>query len=154
MQAASRASITRHLCSFICKAKVFINRTPPPALTLKKVPGGTEPRVGAAGGSGAGGPRWGCGHRDRPEGLRRCFAGSCRVKVSLFSAKSGCGTAVTPQRHACAAASGLQGRRGKASWKGPRPMVRSALGVSLREPQELGYIFVPFRKLCEPGIYF
>lgn len=90
----------------------------------------------------------------RPAGGAPAFlGGSCRVKVSLFSAKRGwsCGH---PSKARLCCGGDRQGRLGKASWKGPHPLAGHVSGGSQREPQELGYIFMPFPKPWAPAIYF
>lgn len=93
MQSAARASIMRHLCSFICKAKVFINREKneesPGEQSQGCVCGGGE--WGKGPGEEGRGPGDPAGAAGRGTGRRGSgvSGGSCRVKVSLFSVKRG-----------------------------------------------------------------
>lgn len=156
MQAAARASIMRHLCSFICKAKVFINREKNEEIAGSKakgvcVAGGAG--EGAGGGrSGAGGPRWGCGQGDRPEGLRRfwgelqgeSFFVQREERLELRSPLKG--TLVLRRRAARSP--------GKSQLERASCLAGHVRGDSQRDPQELGYIFMPFRKPWVPVMYF
>lgn len=108
---------------------------------------------GAGGGrSGAGGPRWGCGQGDRPEGLRRfwgelqgeSFFVQREERLELRSPLKG--TLVLRQRAARSP--------GKNQLERARSLARHVWGGSQREPQELGYIFMPFRKPWVPAMYF
>lgn len=161
MQAAARASVTRHLCSFICEAKksvLLIGRK------TKKVPGSKAKGVcvcvwrggageGAGGGrSGAGGPRWGCGQGDRPEGLRR-FWGELQGE-SFFVQREESLELRSPLKGTLVLRRRAARSPGKSRLERASSLAGHVWGGSQREPQELGYIFVPFRKPWVPAMYF
>lgn len=156
MQAAARASIMRHLCSFICKAKVFINweknEESPGEQSQGCVCGGGSGGRGRGGRSGAGGPRWGCGQGDRPEGLRpfwgelqgESFFVQREERLELRSPLKG--TLVLRRRAARSP--------GKSQLERASCLAGYVWGDSQRDPQELGYILMPFRKPWVPVMYF
>lgn len=142
MQAAARASIMRHLCSFICKAKVFINREKNEESPGEQSQGCVCVCVCGGGERGKGpgeegrGPGDPAGAAGRGTGRRGSgvSGGSCRVKVSLFSAKRGwsCGH---PSKARLCCGGERQGRLGKASWKGPRPCRDTSGGAPSGSPR-------------------